>query len=278
MLSVSCSKTPGTAYRSVHRKKSPGPVFSQVNKDNFEVMKKMLLRLLFATRILFYTVSVFLILIVAFSFTTGPFWIYHWLGTSESNYNFKPDYIIIMGGAGHPSESSLMRSWYAAHFWQKYPLATVVITQPSAVCVRPELSDAWGIRGDLMTRGVDSTAILIEIKGRNTRQEAMEVKALVPDATDKGCLIITAPEHMRRSVLTFRKMGFKYVGGEPTFNASGPVDLDYSDGQLGGNNVMLPEVGGSVQLRYQFWNHLRYQVICYRELAGLMWYKIKGWI
>jgi uncharacterized SAM-binding protein YcdF (DUF218 family) len=247
-------------------------------KNNFDPMKKLRSYLLLATKILFYTFSVLLMLVVLFSFTTGPFWIYHWLGTSVSDYKFKPEYIIIMGGAGHPSESSLMRSWYAARSWHTYPQATVIITQPSAVCVRPEFSDAWAIRNDLVLRGVDSTAILLEIKGRNTRQEAMEVIQIAPDAPNKGCLIITSPEHMRRAVLTFRKMGFQQVGGESTFNASGPVDLDYKDGQLGGNTMPLPEVGGSVQLRYQFWNHLRYQVICYRELAGLMWYKVKGWI
>ncbi len=241
-------------------------------------MKKFLSRLIHVAKALLLSLSVIFLLVIIFSFTTGPFWIYHWLGTSVSAYSFRPDYIIIMGGAGHPSESSLIRSWYAAGLWHKYPESAIIVTQPSAACVRPELSDAWGIRNDLVIRGVDSMAILIEIKGRNTRQEAMEVMALAPDAREKACLIITAPEHMRRSVLTFRKAGFKQVGGEPTFNKSGPVDLDYNDEQLGGNTLPLPEVGGSVQLRYQFWNHLRYQVICYRELAGLLWYKVKGWI
>ncbi len=240
-------------------------------------MKKISRLLVRSLRIAFITLSSVLIVMVLFSFTTGPFWIYHWLGTSVSSYSFTPEYIIIMGGAGHPSESSLMRSWYAARAWKKFPGARVIVTQPSAVCTRPELSDAWGIRNDLILRGVDSTRILLEIKGRNTRQEAMEVLQLAPDAPRKACLIITSPEHMRRSVLTFRKAGFQQVGGESTFNASGPVDLDYNDSQLGGNTMPLPEVGGSVQLRYQFWNHLRYQVICYRELAGLAWYKLKGW-
>lgn len=240
-------------------------------------MKILLSRTLFTLRIVFLTLSVLLMGMVLFAFTTGPFWIYHWLGTSVSAYHFKPDYIIIMGGAGHPSESSLMRTWYAAQAWHKYPNAKVIITQPSASCVRPEYSDAWGMRKELMIRGVDSSLILLEIKGRNTREEAMEVLQIAPAANKKACLIITAPEHMRRSVLTFRKMGFTQVGGESTFNASGPVDIAYRDGQLGGNSVPL-DVGGSVQLRYQFWNHLRYQVICYRELVGLMWYKMKGWI
>lgn len=229
-------------------------------------------------KVTFIAISAVLIFCVLFSFTTGPFWLYYWLGTSESTYAFRPDYIFIMGGAGYPSESALMRSWYAAEAWKKNPQSYVVVSQPAAACVRPELSDAWGIRKDLMVRGVDSTRILLEIKGKNTRDEGLEILKIVPDAAGKNCLIVTSPEHTRRSVLVFRKLGFKNLGGEPTFNASGPVDLDYQDNQLGGRNIPLPEVGGSVQLRYQFWNHLRYQVICYRELAGLAWYKLRGWI
>ena len=28
--------------------------------------------------------------------------------------------------------------------------------------------------------------------------------------------------------------------------------------------------------RYQFWNHLKYQVVCYREYAALTWYWLSG--
>lgn len=203
---------------------------------------------------------------------------YHWLGTSQSSYSFKPDYIILMGGSGYPAESALMRSWYAANVWKQHPGATVIVAQPAAVCVHPELSDAWGIRSELLLRGVDSSRILLEIKGKNTREEAMEVLQIAPQAALKNCLLVTSPEHMRRAVLTFRKLGFAKVGGVPTFNVSAPADLDYRDDQLGGRKIPLPEVGGSLQLRYQFWNHLHYQVICYRELVALAWYKLKGWV
>lgn len=215
---------------------------------------------------------------VLFAFTTGPYRMYHWLGTSVSDYRFRPDYIIIMGGAGYPSESALIRSWYAARLAELHPGAKVIVTQPAAVCVHPHLSDAWGIRNDLVRRGVDSSLISVEIEGRNTREEALKVITMAPDAPARNCVLVTAPEHMRRSILTFRKAGFLHLGGVPTFNASGPVDLDYKDGELGGRYNELPDVGGSLQLRYQFWNHLRYQVICYRELFGLAWYRVKGWI
>jgi uncharacterized SAM-binding protein YcdF (DUF218 family) len=241
-------------------------------------MKNLKQKLIRGAKILFISVSSFLILVVLFAFTNGPYYIYHWLGTSKSEFHFQPQCIIIMGGAGYPDESSLIRSWYAAETWRKNPSATVIITQPAAARIRPELSDAWGIRKDLMIRGVDSTKIILEIKGKNTRAEGMEVMRIFPGAEKQRCVLITAPEHMRRSILTFEKLGFTQLGGIATWNASGPVDLDYKDSNLGGNNVPLPEVGGSLQLRYQFWNHLRYQVLCYREFMGLAWYQLRGWI
>ena len=33
-----------------------------------------------------------------------------------------------------------------------------------------------------------------------------------------------------------------------------------------------------LQYRYQFWNHLKYQVICWREYLAISYYKVRGWI
>ena len=99
-----------------------------------------------------------------------------------------------------------------------------------------------------MIRGVDSTKILLEIKGKNTREEGMEVMRIAPGTESKRCVLVTSPEHMRRAILTFKKLGFAQLGGIPTWNASGPVDVDYKDNSLGGNKVPIPNVGGSLKL------------------------------
>ena len=67
------------------------------------------------------------------------------------------------------------------------------------------------------------------------------------------------------------------VGGEPTFDLCGPTNLLYNDKDLGGNKN-LPSIGQETQLRYQFWNHFVYQIICYRELMAITWYWLRGWI
>jgi uncharacterized SAM-binding protein YcdF (DUF218 family) len=233
-------------------------------------LKLILLKTVFVTGLLFISMLIF-------AFTTGPYYLYHWLGTSGSHYEFKPQNIIIMGGAGYPSESALMRSYYAAELAKANPKAMVFVTQPAADGIPIEETDAYGIKKDLIVRGVDSTKIILEYLGKNTREEALNVIKLEPKTVNQRCVIITSPDHMLRSILTFKKAGFKILGGEATFNASGPVQLEYKDNALGGNQIPLPQVGESIQLRYQFWNHLRYQIICYRELIALGWYKLKGW-
>lgn len=88
---------------------------------------------------------------------------------------------------------------------------------------------------------------------------------------------MSGPEHMKRAVAVFQKAGFKNIGGEPTFDLCGPTNLLYSDKSLGGNKN-LPSIGQETQLRYQFWNHFVYQIICYRELMAITWYWLRDWI
>ncbi len=241
-------------------------------KNQFVDRAKIILK-----RVLF-TAGLFFFLILGFAFTTGPFYLYNWLGQSVSEYHFKPMHIIIMGGSGYPSESAMMRSYYAAKLAKQFPESDLYITQPAADYVEMVKTDAYGIMTDLIERDIDSNRIFLEIKGKNTREEVLNIKTMRPQLLNEPCVIVTSPEHMRRSILTFRKAGYKLLGGQSTFNESGPQQLEYHDKNLGGRNIPLPEVGKSIQLRYPCWNHLRYQVICYRELFALFWYKVRGWV
>ena len=82
---------------------------------------------------------------------------------------------------------------------------------------------------------------------------------------------------MKRSILTFRKIGFQDVGGFPSFEYAIECDLKYDDKNLGGNKF-VPDIGKNLNLRYQFWNHMKYEIIFIREFLALGYYKIKGWI
>ena len=94
----------------------------------------------------------------------------------------------------------------------------------------------------------------------------------------KPILVISSPEHLRRSVKCFRKLGFYHVNGLPAFEKAIEADLFFVDKKLGGRKIPGTDVGSNLQVRYQFWTHLRYEVIVMREYLAIFYYKLKGWM
>ena len=208
------------------------------------------------------------------AFTTLPFWGIYWLGTSKSELIENPSNIIMLGGGGMPAESNLIRSWHTAAAAEQFPGAAVVIAMPG------NLNDSTDtplmIRQELMIRGVNKRRILFEAKGTNTRSQALNCKEKLNGSFP--VLIITSPEHTRRAVLSFKKAGFKKVNAWPAFENAVETDLTYADDELGGKKVPVPDVGNSLSIRYQFWNHLKYEIIFTREYLALCYYRMRGWI
>lgn len=246
-------------------------------KDLINIMNFNKTKILSIIKQLFLLLGGLFLFMIVFSFTTGPFYLYYWLGKSNSEYHFSPKHVIVMGGAGYPSATALLRSYYASELFKKHPDCDIYVCQPSSDGLALEKSDAYKISQDLMLRGVDSSKIYLELIGKNTREEALEVAKINPTLKSENCVLVSSPEHMKRAVAVFQKAGFKHVGGEPTFDLCGPTDLLYNDKDLGGNK-RLPSIGQETQLRYQFWNHFVYQIICYRELMAITWYWLRGWI
>ena len=90
-------------------------------------------------------------------------------------------------------------------------------------------------------------------------------------------LLVTSPEHLYRSVLTFKKAGFLKVDGIPAFEKDIETDLSFRAGLLGGKSY-VPDVGGNVVLRYKFWNYLEYELEIIREYVAIGYYWLMGWI
>jgi uncharacterized SAM-binding protein YcdF (DUF218 family) len=232
-------------------------------------------KILVAFRHLLTAAGVVFVFCLLFAFTTGPFYLYHWLGTSEGSQRFRPTHVIVLGGGGFPGENSLLRCWYASKLIDVYPYVRVLLSQAASSPGDSSETAAASMRRELILRGADSTLIGLMSGCRNTREEALQAARHLPN--DARIILITSPEHMRRAVKCFRKAGLTTVGGLPTFSDPGEADLRYNDRQMGGNRIPLPAVGQSTQLRYQFWNHLRYQLLCCRELIALGWYALRGW-
>lgn len=221
--------------------------------------------------------GVVLIVCVVLSFTTLPFWAYYWLGTSESKITEKPDYIILLGGGGMPSESNLMRAYYTFQAAQQSPESKIIISIPGDTTDTKSAISL--VASELIQKGIDKRRILFEAVGTNTRMEGLCIEKMVGEGNlNKSILIVTSPEHMRRSVKVFRKIGFKRINALPAFERQLEASLIFKDSELGGRKILAPEIGGSITVRYQFWNHLKYEILVGRELTALGYYRLRGWI
>ncbi len=238
-------------------------------KTNFKSI--YFLRLL---RNLFVLIGIFSSLCIVVAFSEQPYWAYHWLGTSKSEMKWKPEVIILLGGGGMPSESNLMRSWYVEKAAKSFPGAQIIIAMPG------ELSDSTStpqlMKEELVMRGLNPRQITFEPEGTNTRSQALNCQRSVKMQTP--VLLVTSPEHMRRSVLCFRKAGFEKVNALPAFENAAEADFSFSDDELGGNTTLVPDVGSNMNMRYQMWNHLKYEILIAREMVALSYYKLRGWI
>jgi uncharacterized SAM-binding protein YcdF (DUF218 family) len=219
-------------------------------------------------------VGLFFSVCVVFALTEQPFWGYHWLGTSKSEMKWKPTHIIMMGGGGMPSQSNLMRSWYVEKAAKTFPEATVIIAIPGEIT--DSLSTPQIVKKELIMRGVNPDKIVFENEATNTRAQALNCQKTIKMQTP--ILLVTSPEHMRRSVLSFQKVGFEKVNALPAFENALEADLSFKDDDLGGNKTGVPDVGKSINARYQLWNHLKYEILIAREIVALTYYRLRGWI
>jgi uncharacterized SAM-binding protein YcdF (DUF218 family) len=213
-----------------------------------------------ADRILaFIAIAVFLLQILL-AVTGPPQGIVDWLEMPEIAPRVTPRNIVVLGGGGIPSGSSLLRTYYAAQYGKNLTGTTFVVSLPADA--NPETSSVGRMRDELVLRGVPLSAIRMEYRGLNTHEQAVNVQHLLgPEALNQPILIVTSGYHMRRAVSCFRKLGFTGVAG-----------LLASD--IGAE----AEIGPWGWLRYGAWAHLERGIRVLRELAALAAYKFEGWI
>jgi len=253
--------------------------------------------------------SIALIMIVL-AFTSAPFWIWYGLGTSKAEITGPPNYIVVLGGSGIPSESGLMRTYYTGVASSYFPEAMVIVALPGDM--GDSLSSINKMRDELIFRGIPAERILVEDSGTNTRGQAIRIRELIRNyelrntnyelnvastAMDdhvshltspvshfssliprpSSLLLITSPEHLYRAVLTFKKAGFDVVDGLPAFESDIESDISFSSKKLGGRR-WVPDLGESITLRYQFWTQLQYEILILREYMAIAYYWLMGWI
>ncbi len=207
---------------------------------------------------------------LALSFTDLPWHAYYKLGTSQIDRNIKADYIVVMGAGAVPGHHALLRCWYAAKAAGQLPDAMVIVALPADSNTFE--TDHDRMIEELVLRGIEPQRILSERKGRNTFTQAVNVKKLITN--NESCLLlITSPEHMYRSIKTFRKAGFDHVNGLPTFEAAFDNELLIETGNKKTRRQLAEQ---NLDLRYNMWSYLQYQIIVLREYAAIFWYILTG--
>ncbi|MDP4185912.1 MAG: YdcF family protein [Bacteroidota bacterium] len=219
-------------------------------------------------------VAIFSLLI---AFTPLPFWLYKWMGTSNAGQMENPQYLIMLGSGGVPGEGSLMRMWYVKEAAKEFPEARIIISIPGDTVDKE--STISKTLYELEKWGVKSERLYVENRGVNTRQEALEVRNKMHSVySRKKIMLITSPEHMRRAVLCFQKVGFREVAGLPAFEKELESNLSIDQKKLGGNKLSFLKFGNSIKVRYNFWMQLDYELKVGREIMALNYYFIKGWM
>jgi uncharacterized SAM-binding protein YcdF (DUF218 family) len=184
---------------------------------------------------------------------------------------------VLLGGGGMPSESNLMRAFFVFRAAVESPESRIVISIPGDAS--DSTCTARLVAAELISKGIDAKRIFYEGFGTNTRSQALNLKQFNSEMlSDQSILLVTSPEHMRRAVLVFKKAGFSHLSALPAFENALEADLVFKDDELGGNQLPVPNIGNHTSVRYQFWNHLKYEILIAREISALGYYKLRGWI
>ncbi|MGN0033919.1 MAG: YdcF family protein [Candidatus Limimorpha sp.] len=208
---------------------------------------------------------------ILLALTPIPFYLHHSLGKNgdpAENEDFVPQHIILMGGAGMPSESNLMRLYYCASLSAVHNCPVTIVLPSDSAC-HSKMEDF------LVRQGV-TNAIYHDTIGTNTRSQVLGLKENYAELLDIPIAVVSSPEHIRRTIKCLKKEGFTKVLGVPA--SEGTVNFDLTlEGQHLYGNINMPNIENT-KIRYTFWNYLKLEIVVFREYFALAYYKIKGWI
>jgi len=218
----------------------------------------------------------------AFLFSPYPWRIYKSLWAFPNPSILPPTHILVMGGSGIPGESGLMRTFYAAEAARENPEAELLIAMPLGAADSPASRAYFD---EIHLRGIPAQRIRILEGGRNTREQAIRLAEVLAKETNATCvLIVTSPEHTRRTAAAIRKTCDTPVQAFPAFPLSLEDPLPWSVEELDTPEpapiarAVVPDIGSSMRLRYSLWTNLRYTHEALREYAALLYYRLRGWI
>ncbi len=116
------------------------------------------------------------------------------------------------------------RVWQAARLWHA-GRAPLIIASGGHDPLTHTQSEADAMRTVLRAFGVPDSAIVVETRSRNTRQNATDTAAVLADRGIRRVLLVTSASHMARSVSHFRATGLEVIAVPADYESIDFADL-----------------------------------------------------
>ena len=128
-------------------------------------------------------------------------------------------------------------------------------------------SEAADMKTLAMAMNVPTDDILLEETSLNTRENAVNVKALMAKQNISSVLLVTSAMHMPRSVAIFKKLGIKVIPA-PTDYLVTKESYENVNQTLEGRILSLfPDITAISQFTWAM-----------KEYVGFLFYRLRGWV
>jgi len=221
--------------------------------------------------------AVYIAILLFFIFTNGylanksmQFLEVRSVGKSELKQHY--DMGILLGGmVSYQSDTSQInfnsngdRLFQTIDLYHSGYIDKILISSGSGLLLMPSFKESYLIKQYMVNIGIPREDVLIETNSRNTFENAVETRKMLDlifsHPEEEEFLLITSASHMRRANACFKKQGLNVTPYSTTKRAESGPSVFRSE-------MILP----SPHAFYQW------KVIGH-ELAGLLFYKIEGYI
>ena len=148
----------------------------------------------------------------------------------------------------------------AVILYKKGKIKKIAFAGGAGLISEPENKEGPRVKSFLLTIGIPESDIIIEGESRNTRQNALNSKALLEKSFSNGnFLLVTSASHERRAIKCFEKVGL-HVAPFSADRYVGPRKWTL-------NSLFFPDA--HMLLNWEALTH---------EISGLLIYKLAGYI
>jgi len=207
-------------------------------------------------------------------------WVSNFLVQSLEYQNLPPDdlptapAIVVLGGALYPASYPRQfpevaeagdRPIYAAQLYQEGKAPLIIASGGRIPWWGTQYPSEAADMAQLMERlGVPDTAIIQEGESLNTRENAVNTKAILDRRQIDTVILVTSGYHMPRSKRIFEKLGFTVIPAATDFlsGSSDGIPLNLATVTLG----LIPDA-----------KKLDLTTLALKEYIGLIIYQLRGW-